>query len=127
MRALPVELLIVAALVAIGAGVHFLRRLRSNQTRSRLDDCDYVVFEALPSHLEDIQADLSAQRWRLASSEPGDAPAMMYRFEKLDGLSTSLSEIFDFERSMPRIANRTVDADFLIRIKGHGSNRALNV
>jgi hypothetical protein len=119
----------VVAGVAVLAGVIFgVPRLiagMSRKLRQRLEPFDYVVFEALPSHLPDMEADLAAQGWRLAHSEAGQAASMLYRFDKRDSLSTPLSEVFDFEKSMPRTANRRDDPDFPIKIKAHGMRKDL--
>lgn len=46
--------------------------------------------------------------------------------EKRAGLSASLSEVLNFGRSMPGTANRTIRADFPIRIKAQGLKSELD-
>ena len=119
-----VELIIVVGLVACGAAFYFVRQLtRLNpNTKAKLDACDYIIFEASSGQLPDTRADLQTKHWRLAGSELSESGGMLYRFEKIDGQSASLSEIFEFEKSMPRTASRTIDPEIPIKIRAHGAS-----
>ena len=93
---------------------------QSEWLRAQQDPCDYVVFEADPSHLPLLEADLADHRWDLADSEEAQSGAMLYRFEKRDAHAALLSEVLDFRRSMPRTASRKHDPHVPIKIKAQG-------
>jgi hypothetical protein len=50
--------------------------------------------------------------------------SLLYRFQKAHEDSRGLAEIFDFDKSMPRTANRTTGTHSLIKINAHGRNRS---
>lgn len=114
------ELFLVLALAALGAAYYVIQRFVGWFRRGRLKDCDYLVFEAYPGHLPLLQSDLAVHGWHLASTEPTDSGSLLYRFVKASGSSTSLSEIFDFERSMPGTADRHEHAHLPIKIHSYG-------
>jgi hypothetical protein len=110
-------------LIAWGGGYYLLRRYidrLGEQVRAQQDPCDYVVFEAHPSHLPDLEADLADHRWRLAGSETFRSGGFLYRFEKMDSHSSLLSEVLDFKKSMKRTSNRKLDSHIPIKIKAQG-------
>ena len=112
-----------AFLLGVGTFVVFMTWHANSKAawlRSQQDPCDYVVFEAYPSHLPGLEADLADHRWRLASSEPFRDGAELYRFEKIDSHSALLSEVLNFRKSMPRTSNRKADAHGPIKIKAQG-------
>ena len=113
----------VALLIGLVAFLYLVNRFAEHQSakiRSRLDPFDFVVFEAAPSHLADLEADLADHRWRLLESKPTAPGVVHYRFEKIDSYSASLSKVLDFRTSMKRTGNRKLDPDTPIKIKAHG-------
>jgi hypothetical protein len=119
------DLIPLLLLVAFGGAYVLWRRLtRLNpKAKAKLNACDYIIFEAHPDQLPDIEADLAPHGWQLIQKEPSEAPANLCRFEKIDGRSAPLSKIFEFEQSMSRTANRKVLPEFPIKIKDQGTGR----
>ena len=116
-------LLPVVLLIGLVAFLYLVNRVVEHQSakiRSHLDPFDFVVFEAAPSHLPGLQADLGDHRWRLVESKPVASGVVHYRFEKIDAQSESLSKVLDFKNSMQRTGNRKLDAEIPIKIKAHG-------
>ena len=118
-----IELAPLAALLILGAVVYGVHRYRSRPSKAHLASCDYVVFEAEPLNLPGIEADLGDYGWRLVDSITTETDTLLYRFQKAGTGSRCLSEIFDFDKSMPRTSNRTTGTDSLIKINAHGSSR----
>lgn len=121
--------LTIALVVGLGAFLVFMTFYVNRQRamiKSRQDPCDYVVFEALPSHLPLLEADLADHRWRLAESGPFRSGTFLYQFEKVDSHSALLSDVLDFENSMKRTSNRKTDAHIPIRIKAQGLKSELD-
>ena len=118
-----IELLPLAAILFLGAIAYTVHRYISRPSKAHLASCDYIVFEAVPLNLACIEADLADNGWRLTDSETTETAALLYRFQKLGAGALCLSEIFDFDKSMPRTCNRTTGTDSLIKIQTHGSSR----
>ena len=115
------EFVPLGIVIMLGAVVFGAYRL-TRPTKEALARSDYVVFEAQPLDLPNIEADLADNGWRLTGIQTTATDARLYRFEKGGAGSASLSEIFDFERSMPRTSNRTSGGESLIKIRGHGAS-----
>ncbi len=119
-----IELIPVAALLLLGAVVYGIAQYiqyRSKPSKTHLASCDYILFEAEPVNMAYIEADLAENGWRLVDTRATETEALLCRFEKAGAASRCLSEIFEFDRCMPRTFNRTVGALSAIKIKGHGS------
>ena len=96
---------------------------RARAVKAKLNDFDYLVFEANASDLQNLQHDLTERGWKLASSVKSAGPLSLYRFEKEGGNSTNLGEIvMDFDKFMPRTSTRTTQT--VIKIKEHGLRRS---
>jgi hypothetical protein len=91
--------------------------------KEQQDPCDYVIFEAHPSHLPLLEADLGDHRWRLSETEPSASGGFLYRFEKASAHSALLSDVLDTSKSMKRTANRKADGHMPIKIKAQGVKR----
>ena len=94
---------------------------KNKPSKAHLASCDYVLFEAEPINMANIEADLKDCGWRLVDTQATETEALLCRFEKAGAHSRCLSEIFEFEKSMPRTSRPQVGPPSVIRIKEHGS------
>lgn len=116
-----IEFIPLGIVVVLGAIVYAAHRFRrGSPSKASLARCRYIVFEAEPLNLPNMEADLADNGWSLVSTQTTETDAWLYRFEKSDTGSRCLSEIFDFDKSMPRTSNRTSGAHSPIKISGHG-------
>ena len=122
-----IEFVPLFAVLLMGAIAYATHRYKSRPSKAYLATCDYVVFEAEPLNLVWIEADLQDNGWHLVNSKTTETGSLLYRFQKAHEDSRCLSEIFDFDKSMPRTANRTTGTHSLIKINAHGAcrNRSL--
>ncbi|HEX6219311.1 MAG TPA: hypothetical protein VFZ35_08580 [Sphingomicrobium sp.] len=117
---------LLVGLVAFVMFVTFSVNRQRAMVKAHQDSCDYVTFEAYPSDLPFLEADLADHRWKLAQSEPLKAGSFLYRFEKADSHAAPLSKVLDFERSMKRTSGRKDQSHGPIKIKAQGMKRDLN-
>ena len=110
------------AAVLVWCGVLLvLLRLRNRPAKFKLVDCNYIVFEAEPVNLANINADMAANGWHLAGSQRTATNALLYRFEKKVADATCLSKVYNFGDAMPRTVNRKTGVHSLIKIHSYGS------
>ncbi|CAO1652387.1 hypothetical protein [Parasphingorhabdus sp. NYA22] len=125
-----IEFVPVILLLVIGGIAMLWFNLSSNREARRRSRCDinsdFMNFEAYPVHLEDLKADMLSNGWSLKSENPAEEGRVLFRFEKDGNGSASLREVFDFEKSMPRTANRTAGSDLIIKIGDYGVKRDIN-
>lgn len=122
-----IELAPLAGLLLVGAVIYATLRYTSTPSKAHLRSCDYIVWEAERINMANIEADLADHGWNLVDTRVTEAEALQCRFEKAGAASRCLSEIFDFERFLPRTSKPPVGTPTVIRIKEHGSRSSGDV
>ena len=115
-----IELVPVAGLVLVAAVMIGWLHFKNRAMKAHLATCDYVLFEAEPNNMANIEADLKDCGWRLVDTRRTTTAALVCRFEKAGSHSRCLSEVFEWETSMPRTSRPQGGQPSLIKIKGHG-------
>ncbi len=114
-----IELAPFALLLLIVSVIYGVLGVRSMLGNARLSSSDYIVFEAEPGNMGYIEADLADSGWRLVDTRATETKAIQCRFEKSGAGSRCLSEIFDFDRFMPRTQRSAFGS--VIKVKEHGA------
>ena len=103
-------------------GLRKLVRKQAAKTRAVLDQSDYVVLEALPEQLPELQRAFERKGWPLSETRPSDARASLFTFRKASAGSAPLSELI-LGNGRPPASTGT--SFFPIKIKAHGTEKAV--
>lgn len=113
-----IELIVALALV-LAVGVAWLARpLFEHISGQRMQQSNFVVFEAYEVHWQCLKSDMERAGWRSTDIEPAHGEANLYRFQKCAPLAEKLGDLIN--KGMPETANRKEGADLLIKVAEHG-------
>ena len=118
----------IFAVVTVGFfGLRHWVNKETAKIRSTLDNCEYVLIEAAPEQLPGLREDFEGRGWRLSEIKPTNDNSELYRFEKVDGLASPLSQLLGFGEKRPKPSGTEPGSHFQMKIKAHGLRRDLNV
>ena len=111
--------LVVALALMLAVGVFRLSRPLFGYTAGqKMQQSNFVVFEAYEVHWKYLKSDMERAGWRSTNIEPAHGEANLYRFQKCSSLAEKLGDLIN--KGMPETANRQEGADLLIKVAEHG-------
>ena len=113
-----IELVVALALVLAVGVIWLARPLFEHFAVSKMQQSNFVVFEAHEVHWKCLKSDMERAGWRSIDIEPANGEANLYRFQKCSPLAEKLGDLIS--KGMPETANRKEGADLLIKVAEHG-------